>query len=756
MAQILINSNQAPRDVYYSVGADQKKNIKERIAEVYGVNSQTMKAVYELDRYISDAETRKSPWYWNFQKKVKSTISSLYPHSNNSVKAAMASEFIEDLINGGYLRALQSLSVESGAEHTRFAQNYADGYSVSIGAALLFGPRGGAVMELLHFLAAEKAHGIHRSGTSPNPAWSEQTRNMWYNAQRTGNWPSFKNEEGEEIALDVAEEQGYLPEGVVEALRNMWRRNPTLRDYTGTNRLSGDLPYQIIEDVLDVLVKKKFSPLNEIDRARYEQIVEWANNQGIDPFYAVYNNLFTDKNKLRILWNKARKLLYDYSVVLWESQNEIWLAEGKRKPAAGVVYKPKKKVVSNHKKKSLPGTIYLNNGRYYWIVARKMKAQPLIDPKSESKFPGTIFKDGDRYYWLIPRWVKRQRLIAKGEKFSTKDRITAEKIAYSKWIQICKENPDLAAEIRRRTRSQGLATKDRATAEKIAARLWRNIKKNDPELATKILKDNRPKAKDHWHAQIVVNGKHRFIGSFKTKADAQTAYSREFEKTFGYPPGYNVQCIPKIDKVWPTWEEEKIRLNLMDEHPRMPIIGQSDQTEFLTPMLKQMQEIDWLVGNTILVLDNNSPTASTDIAVQSRGEKWYMELKKQGKRAVIRGSASIDKDTGRIRITLYNQGFDSKCVLAEEIYHIGFKIIRHFKQQVLQAIQRWYELQLKNGADPTFSIADMFSTKMALEASGIATNLPRSLVKHTQNILLHNNKIPSSVMEKVKASWSLP
>jgi hypothetical protein len=180
------------------------------------------------------------------------------------------------------------------------------------------------------------------------------------------------------------------------------------------------------------------------------------------------------------------------------------------------------------------------------------------------------------------------------------------------------------------------------------------------------------------------------------------------------------------------------------------------QTEPLAPMIERMQKIDWLVGNTILVLDGNSPAASVDIAIQSRGEKWYTELKKHGKRAVIRGSASIDRDTGRIKITLYNQGFDIKCVLAEEIYHIGFKIIRHSRPQALRAIQRWYEHQLQNGADPTFSVADMFSTKMALEESGIATSLPHCVVKHAQNIFSASCSIPDCVMEKVKANWSIP
>jgi len=756
MARISTKPNHVPREVYYSIGTDQTKNIKERIAEVHGVDSEVMKTVNELDHYVADPETRESPWYWNFHKRVKSAMWSIYPHAGDAVRTAMAREYIEDLFNGGYIRALQSLVVDSGVKHARFAQDYASGYCVSVGAALLFGPRGGAIMELLHFLAAENVHGMHRNGTSPHPGCSEQTKSLWYKAQRTGNWPRFTNKEGEEVPLEIAEEQGCLPDGVAEALREMWRRNPALRDYTGTNCLSGDIPFQIIEDVLDMLVQKRFSPLNETQKIRYNQILEQANNQGIDPFYAVYQNLFTNKEKLQSLWNKARNWLYEYSLLLWESQNELWLSEGSRVPASGVVYKPKKTTATKSKKKRLPGTIYLNNGRYYWIVARKMKPRALIDPKSKPKFPGTIFKDGGRYYWIIPGLLKRQRLVPKGKKFSAKDKSVAERIAYNKWKQIREQDPQLAAEILRRTRSQGLATKDKATAEKIAARMWRDIKKNDPELAAKILTDNRPKAEDHWYAQIVVNRKHRFIGSFKTRTEAEAAYAREFEKVFGYPPGYNVQCIPKIDKVWPTWEEEKARLDRMDGNPRMPVIGQSTQTESLASIIERMQGVNWLARNTMLVLDDNSPAASADIAIESRGQKWYAELKKHNKRPVIYGSASLDRNTGRIRITVYNQGFESKCVLAEEIYHIGFKIIRHSKPQALQAIQKWYENQLRNGADTTFSMPDMFATKMALEESGIATSLPPGIVRHARLLFSPAARIPDSVMEKVKTNWSQP
>jgi len=746
---------QSVRDVYYSIGTNQRKNLKERIAEVHGVNSEVVKAVDELDRYVSDPETRKSPWYWNFYRRVRSTMWCLYPHANDIVRTTMTRQFIDELLNGGYIRALQSLSNESGAKHVSFSQEYADSYGVSIGAVLLFGARGGATLELLHFLAAERVHGMHRHGTSPNPYFSKETRKMWYSAQKTSNWPRMMDDNGDEVSVDVAEEQGYLPEGVATVLREMWRCNPALRNYMGINPLSGDIPYQIVEDTLDILTRKKFSPLSEADKARYSQITEDANRQGIEPFYAVYKNLFANRDRLRPYWNRARKLLYDYSISLWEAQNETWLAEGKRMPASGTCLRAKKTSPPKLRKNRVPGTIYLNNGGYYWVVANKMKCRPLIDPKTKPKVPGGFIVNNGRYYWWIPGWVKRQRLVPKGEKFSTKDKAIALRIAKKLWSQIRKNDPELAANVQRHTRINGTATKDRTVAERVAAKMWRQIQKEDPALAARILKDNRPRAEDRWHAQIVVNRKHRFIGSFKTRDEAEAAYAREFERIWDYPPGYNVQCIPKIDKVWPTWAEEKARLALMDEHPRMPVIGKSSEAEPLKPLIKQMQRVDWLIENCILVFDDNSPVASQDIAIQSRGNKWYGEIKRQGKRPVICGSASIDTDTGRIRITIYDQGFGNKQVLAEEIYHIGFKVLRYSRPKTFEAIQRWHKAQLKSGSDPTFSPPDMFSHSMALEESGITTSLPRGVVKHAQKIFSPAGTVPASAIQQVKANWSV-
>jgi len=739
------------RDTLYSVGVDQSPNLKERIAEVHGPDSEVMKAVDELEWYVSSPERRKGPWYWNFFKRVKSGMWALYPHADDIVRTSMAREFIDDLFNGGYIRAMQSLAVPSGPTHVRFARNYADDHGVSIGAALLFGPRGAAIAELVHFLAAEKVHGMHRDGTGPHRRRSEQNKRIWYKAERIQNWPRLKSSEGKEVPLDVVEEQGNLPDGVVDALRDIWRRNRALRNYLGTNRLSGDIPYQIIEDVLDVLVRRRFSPLDDVEKARYNQIVEQANAQGVDSFYSAYQNLFADKNRWRPLWNKARKVLHDYSMLLWESQNELCLAEGKRVPASGVVYRPRKTTASKSKKKRVPGTIYRNRGGYYWTVARKMKPRPVIDPKSKPEVPGSFTVNNGRYYWSILGWVKRRGLIPEGERFSTKDKAVALRIAKDRWAQIQENDPELAANVRKHTRINGKATKDRATAERVAAGMWRDIKKNDPELAARILTDLRPKARGYWYAYVSVDVKSRYIGSFKTRAEAESAYAREFKKVHGYPAGYNIQCIPKMDKVWPTWEEEKARLDYMNEHPRMPVIGQSTKTEPLNPLVKRMQRVDWVVENCILVFDDNSPDASQDVAIQSRGEKWYAEIKKQGKRPVIQGCASIDNDTGRIKITVYDQGFRQSRVLIEEVYHIVFEIIRQASSRTFASIEKWYAHRLKHGLDPSWYIHEAFTDLMVQEEEFPgSTDLPRHVVRYAQRVFSTTNTVPDSAIERIK------
>jgi hypothetical protein len=745
---------QPRRDVYYSIGIRPTGSLKERITELHGRSSLAARAVPELEQFLTTPEFRQTRWYRAFYRKVLTAMSILYPHANRFAQAKMAQEYLDDLVHGGYLRVLQSLAVPSGLKRASFAQEYATSYGVSLSEVLLFGPRGGAVMELLDFVAAEKAHGVHRPSIYQKPYLSAETQECWHRVDRVRSWPTVVNAKGEETPVDPSEEQSHLSEEVIDKLQSLWRRNPALRNYTGAQRLSGDTPYQIIEDAVDVLIQRDSSPLSQPERAGYRQIVEKANQQGIDPFYAAYQAL--PRGTLPRYWNQARRWLYDYSLTLWETQSELWLAEGKRAPAGGVIYKPKKDTVAAPKKNAVPGTIYLNNGRYYWVVARKMKPRPLIDPQSKKKVPGTIFEQGGRYYWVVSGLLKRQRLVPEGQKFSADDRATAEKVTYQKWQQLQKDNPALAARILTRRQAQGLATKDRALAQKIAARLWRQIQRDDPELAAKILTDHRPKPKDHYYAQLVVEGKHRCLGSYTSKAEARAAYTREFEEAFGYPPGYNVQCLPKLDKVWPSWQEETARLARMTERPRLPVICRPDDVESLAPMIQKMQKVRWLIGHVMLVFDDGAPVAWPDIAIQSRGMSWYEQTRSHGKHLVVCGCAYVDPDTRRIRITVYEPGFGTRQVLAEEVYHVGLKILFYKSPRLFAAIRRWYRRQLAQGCDATFSLADMFASTMAAEETGVRTSLPPGVVRAAQKLLCPTSHIPTSIMQRLITHWSEP
>ena len=185
----------------------------------------------------------------------------------------------------------------------------------------------------------------------------------------------------------------------------------------------------------------------------------------------------------------------------------------------------------------------------------------------------------------------------------------------------------------------------------------------------------------------------------------------------------------------------------MDEHPRMPVVGKS---ETLKPLIQRMQRVDWMVNNCIVVLDDNCPVASKEVVIQSRGEKWYAEIKKQCKRAIIKGSTSIDKDTGRVRITVYGQGFSESRVLTEEVYHIVYEIIRHASPRTFASIKKWYSNRLSKGLDPTWHMHEAFTELMVQEAEfPRSTDLPHHVVNYAQRVFSDRNIVPKWVMKKV-------
>ena len=142
--------------------------------------------------------------------------------------------------------------------------------------------------------------------------------------------------DGESIPVEMSTEQGKLPEGVEQVLHNYWRRSMYQgKDYTykGIRRLCGEQNFQMIEDMVGALLdaesrpKLYRSPLDRVQRLRYNEIVERANSQGIDSFYAVYKGMFDNPDVLRPVWEKARRMLFEYSGVLREAAIQAGLLE---------------------------------------------------------------------------------------------------------------------------------------------------------------------------------------------------------------------------------------------------------------------------------------------------------------------------------------------------------------------------------------------------------------------------------------------
>ena len=102
------------KNTIYSVGVDKTPNLREKIIEVHGKDSDVNRAADELDCYVSDPETRKSGWYWHFFNKLRSSMWCLYPHSNDIVKTQMAREFglkqvqIEEFPSGKAVRYFEN------------------------------------------------------------------------------------------------------------------------------------------------------------------------------------------------------------------------------------------------------------------------------------------------------------------------------------------------------------------------------------------------------------------------------------------------------------------------------------------------------------------------------------------------------------------------------------------------------------------------------------------------------------------------
>ena len=683
------------RNEYYSVGVENTPNLKEKITNVHGADSRQTRFVSELENLLGDDKGCGQA-----SQKFRTFVTRRMKTPQN------ADGLIDEFVNSGYITALERMRAPKSAKDLDYYEDYAANHDITLPEAVMFGPKGTAREAFAKWRLAESLKGQHRSDYRPE---NEQMAKLFDKAaSNTYQLSEAKDKNGESEQIDVAADRTRLPAGIESEIAKAFGRERQLYQsswYKGTKRLSGDLPYRIVEAMAIELLGKQ--NMHESDRrrmsgSRLERIIEEANETGRDAFLALYDQSGRNKGTVKRAWNKARGILNDYAENLWKQRDTY----GRQ--------------IAQRVKRQLPGAVYLNNGRYYWLPKTGEKVLPLIPKKDRDKLPGSLYKNGPGgYFWWIPDHRFRRRMIPEGKKTATKDIKTAQKLQRLEWERIQQYEPQIAAELKS-MRKWGVATKHKPTAVRLAKKLWSEMQDKDPQTATRIMFDRRPE---------------------RTRPDA--------------------------DVVWPSWTEQKARLALIEDKPKMPIVHPKqdlrDEWKYglripksLEAMVDKIKKVDWLTRNAMLVFDDNSPAVSRDIVTQSNGDKWADSQDKEGKRYVAQGSTSLDKDTGRIRFAMYRPGHSSKRTLGEEVYHVVYKIIRESNPSTFKAIQTWHTKNVDNGGDPTLDTSEAFSKSMAAEELGHSSGLPRRVVTHARKIFSNRGDVSRSTIEKVKANWSTP
>jgi len=680
------------RNTYYSVGTDGDPGLKEQISKVHGADSRQTRFISELENVLGDEKK-----YSQASHKFKTFVRS---HMNVPQNA---DGLVDEFINSGYINALERLRAPNSGADLDYYEDYAANHGITLPQAVLFGPNGAARQAFANWRTSESLRGQHRSRYRPeNEHMAEAHDKAIYN---THNLPCAKNKRGdlEQIAIDI--DRNCLPEGIESEIVKAFGRERQLYQcgwYKGTKRLSGDLPYRIIEALAIELMGKQNNSKSDrscTSQSQLEKIIEVANAKGQDAFLTLYHQSARNRDTLKHAWREARKMLNDYATVLWQKRDTY------------------SKQISQRAQQTLPGTVYLNNGRYYWLPKKGEKSIALVPEGEKDRLPGSLLKNNPGgYFWWIPQRRFRRRMVSEGEKTATKDLKTAQRLQRQEWEKIQQYEPQLAAQLKG-IRKWGVATKHKPTAMTIVQELWAQMQKEDAQAVARITSDRRPD---------------------NTK--------------------------PNIDIVWPSWTEQKARLAQMENKPEMPIVypKQDLRGEWkyglrapkgLETMVDKIKKVNWLKRDAMLVFDDNSPSVSREIAIQSNGTQWANEQKKQDTPYAMEGSTSVDRDSGRIKFTMYHPGYSSKKTLAEEVYHVVYKIIRETRPGTHKATQQWHDKRLRQGADPSHPIEEAFAAEMALEEAGVTTSLPRSVVKYARKAFSESSKIPHTVIAKVKRNW---
>jgi hypothetical protein len=197
-------------------------------------------------------------------------------------------------------------------------------------------------------------------------------------------------------------------------------------------------------------------------------------------------------------------------------------------------------------------------------------------------------------------------------------------------------------------------------------------------------------------------------------------------------------------KSWPEWSEEKEAVRGYKEERVVEVIGDVPQAH--QKLIKQIAKSKFAQDNVSIEYDDQEVMAHEEQARQSIGDVKYEANRARGSTHFVAGSTYFDRNRGRVRITIYRLGQRSARILAEELHHVSFNVIRAGMRGAFREIERWYQKGLKEGSDPSVDLEEAFAKKMSEETVRPGkTDLPAVVIDLANGIWSGQVTVPKKV-----------
>ncbi|KPK42083.1 MAG: hypothetical protein AMJ65_08155, partial [Phycisphaerae bacterium SG8_4] len=266
-------------------------------------------------------------------------------------------------------------------------------------------------------------------------------------------------------------------------------------------------------------------------------------------------------------------------------------------------------------------------------------------------------------------------------------------------------------------------------------------------------------SKKIWRAKVTLPGEQqRDVGQSRNKEEA-IAKRRQYliARTGKDYHQYDLHTMPRL-QAFPDYDEQVVRVRSIDIAPRMfvqapPLTRQGD----VDLLIKKHRQAGYTKRNTaIKMMPGQYPQKPTaEQIIENRGKEWYDDYKDEN--IQILGRTYFDRDSGRITSEIYIEDARRARILAEELYHPIYEIIRATSPRYFGQIQRWYAGRkgyTKQRIDEAFSKEMALIETGALRASRSA--LPGGVVTVAQDIFSGKRKVKQDTMDKVAQQFLRP